>query len=47
MSQMFLFSRNQLVWVDETGTDGRDHIRKYEYALRDVTPVCHRLLIRG
>ena len=34
MSQMFLFDRQQIVWVDETGTDGRDHLRKYGYALR-------------
>ena len=30
--------------MDETGTDGRHHIRKYCYALRGVTPVC---LVRG
>ena len=47
MSQMFLFSRHQFIWVDETGTDGREHIRKHGYALRGLTPVCHRLLVRG
>ena len=47
MSQMFLFNREQFVWVDETGTDGRDIIRRYGYTLRGLTPVCHRLLVRG
>ena len=42
-----MFSRNQFVWVDETGSDKRDHIRKYGYAIRGTTPVTHRLLARG
>ena len=41
MSQMFLFNREPFVWVDETGTDGRDHIRRYGYTLRGLTPVCY------
>jgi len=35
------------VWLDETGTDKRDQLRKYGYAFRGVTPVYHRLLRRG
>ena len=35
------------VWLDETGTDRRDQLRKYGYALRGVTPVYHRILVRG
>ena len=35
------------VWLDETGTDKRDQLRKYGYALRRVTPVYHRFLSRG
>jgi len=35
------------VWIDETGSDARNHIRKCGYALRDDTPACHRLLVRG
>ena len=26
MAHCFLFKRNMFVWVDETGTDNRDHI---------------------
>ena len=35
------------MWIDETGTDKRDHIRKYGYALKGVAPVYHRLLCCG
>ena len=47
MAQCTVFSRNQFVWVDETGSDKCDHIRKYGYAIRGTTPVSHRLLARG
>ena len=33
MAQCFMFSRDMFVWVDETGADCRDHIRKYGYAV--------------
>ena len=35
------------VWVDETGSDARDHIRRFGYAFRGMTPQSHRLLARG
>ena len=41
------FTPNHFVWVDETGSDARNHIRKYGYAMRGITPVYHRLLARG
>ena len=44
MAQTFLLKREMFVWVDETGTDKRDQLRKYGYALRGVTPVYHRFL---
>ena len=47
MAQTFLFKREMFVWADETGTDKRDQLRKYGYALRGVTPVYHRSLSRG
>ena len=47
MAQCFLLSRDKFVWVDESGSDARDHIRKYGYAIRGITPVSHRLLARG
>ena len=40
------FARNQFVWVDETGSDKRDHVRRYGYSIRGPTPVTHRLFSR-
>ena len=31
MADISLFSRNMLVWVDETGCDKRDMLRRYGY----------------
>ena len=47
MAQCFLFARHQFVWIDETGSDARDHMRKYGYAFRGFRPVSRRLLARG
>ena len=47
MAHCSLFSRDKFVWLDETGSDNRDHIRKYGYALRGMRPVTHRFLSRG
>ena len=47
MAHCSLFSRDKLVWLDETRSDGRDRIRKYGYALRGMRPVTHRFLSRG
>ena len=41
------YSRAQLVWVDETGCNARDHTRHYGYALRGQAPIYHRFLHRG
>jgi hypothetical protein len=47
MAQSFLFQRNMFVWIDETGSDARNHVRKYGYALRGDTPTTHHFLSRG
>jgi transposase len=47
IAHIYNFDLNMLVWLDETGTDKRDQLRKYGYALRGVTPHYHRLLSRG
>ena len=41
------FEVNMFIWLDETGTDKQDQLRKYGYAIRGVTPHYHRLLTRG
>jgi hypothetical protein len=47
IEEMEFFSVHQLVWLDETGCDKRDHMRKMGYDLRGERPVCRRLLHRG
>ena len=42
-----IFSRDKFVWVDETGADTWDHIRRYGYAIRGIRPVTHRFMKRG
>ena len=41
------FAPDHFVWIDETGCDARDHVRKFGYALRGITPIYHRVLARG
>lgn len=36
-----------LVFIDETGTDRRDSLRRYGYSLRGKTPRSSKLLCRG
>ena len=47
MSQVLLYNRQMFVWLDETGCDNCNYVRKYGYAIRGLTPVCRRILIRG
>ena len=47
MAEMQFFTIDQLVWLDETGCDKRDHIRKMGYAMKGNRPVYHRILHRG
>ena len=41
------FPKEMLVWVDETGCDKRDLLRKYGYAFRGERATCQRLLVWG
>ena len=41
------FPKEMLVWIDETGCDKRDLLRKYGYSFRGERSTCKRLLIRG
>ena len=41
------YRKEMFVFVDETGSDKRDHARKFGYALQGEAPVCHRWLARG
>jgi len=47
MAEMNEVDPDMLVWVDETGSDRRNAIRKYGYGLRGMTPIVHSLLACG
>ena len=42
-----LYDPTMLVFVDETGTDMRDNLRKYGYSVRGKPIVSHKLAFRG
>ena len=42
-----VYSQDMLIFVDETGADQRDTLRKYGYSLRGKTPSKRDLLVRG
>ena len=46
-SDVSIYEPHMLVFIDETGTDRRDALRKYGYSLRGKTPRSNRLLYRG
>ena len=47
MAEVQMYNPEQFVWIDETGCDKRDSIRKYGYAMMGERPVYHRFLHRG
>ena len=47
MIEAFNYPKEMFVFVDETGSDKRDHTRKFGYALKGESPVYHRWLVRG
>ena len=48
MAQVLIYDRHKFIWLDETGYDNCNYMRKYYgYAIRGQTPVCHRILVRG
>ena len=40
-------SADTFIWVDETGSDKRNALRKYAYSLRSVTPINYGLYTSG
>ena len=47
IAQVSQFDPRCFVWVDESGSDARNHVRKFGYELRGLTPHYHRFLARG
>ena len=42
-----LYSPEKFVFLDETGADRRNTIRKYGYIIHGMPAIYHRLLVRG
>ena len=47
MAQVSAYDPSMLIWIDETGCDQRNTLRKRGYSIRGITPEDHRLLVRG
>ena len=47
MAEVSMYDPSMLIWLDETGCDGRNTIRKYGYSLRGMPLTDHQLLVRG
>lgn len=47
MAEILFLDVNQLVWLDETGSDNRDRIHKFGYSLKGEPPIYNRILHRG
>ena len=47
ISDMSVYNRDMLIFIDETGADRRNCIRKYGYSMRGKPLKTHRLLVRG
>ena len=47
MADIFAYKKEMFVFIDETGADSRDYIRRFGYAIQGEAPVYHRWLARG
>jgi len=47
LEEISYFDPSMIVWVDETGCDLRNAMRKYGYGIRGMTPQDYTLKIRG
>lgn len=46
-SEVCLYKAHMFIFMDETGTDRRDKLRKYGYSMRGKPPITQKILIRG
>lgn len=47
MADILVYDPAMPIWIDETGCDRRDTIRKYGYSIRGLPLSDHRILVRG
>ena len=46
-AEMSIYSPEMLIFLDETGFDKRNILRRYAYSFRGKPPRSHKLLVRG
>ena len=46
-SEVSIYNADMFIFLDETGTDRRNVLRRYAYSWRGMPAVSHRLLVRG
>ena len=47
MSEISIYDPSMFIWIDETGCDRRNSMRRYGYSMKGLPPRDHRLLVRG
>ena len=47
MAEISMYDPAMFLWIDETGCDRRNSMRKYGYSVRGIPPREYRILIRG
>ena len=47
ISRIMEFNPHSLIFIDETGSNRRNAIRKYGYGLQGITPVSHKFTVYG
>ena len=47
MSEISVYDPEMTIWVDESGCDKRNSLRKFAYNLRGMPPTDCSLLVRG
>ena len=47
MAEVSMYDPTMLVWIDESGCDKRNSLRKYAYNMKGLTPRDQRLIVRG
>ena len=47
MAEISMYDPTMLVWIDESGCDKRNSLRKHAYSMKGLTPRDQRLMVRG
>ena len=47
VSEVSIYTADMFIFLDETGTDRRDALRRYAYSWRGLPALAHKLLVKG